>query len=325
MVKLTTKYLGLELKSPVIAGSSNHTSTLAKIKEAEDFGAGAVVLKSLFEEQIEFMISSSGGNYSYPEADDYMAFYIRSNAVDEYLNLIRKAKESVDIPVIPSINCVSTGTWIDFAERIEEAGADALEINMFFLPVKSGIEAAEAEKIYIVLTEKLKERIKIPLAIKLGFRFTNIFNLLWEFYKRKVEGAVMFNRFFEPDIDIDGLSVVPAPVFSTTEEMRYVLRWIAMASALTPGVDISASTGVHTGTDAIKYILAGATTVQVCSVLYKKGLKQIDIMNREIEKWMTIKGFESISSFRGKLNYSKIEKPMIWERAQFMKYFSSYE
>ncbi len=325
MAKLKTKYLGLEINSPVIVGSSSHTATLSKIKQSEDYGAGAVILKSLFEEQINYLIASSTSTVAYPEADDYMAFYLRSNTVDEYLELIRKAKESINIPVIASINCISAGSWIDFARRIEEAGADALEVNMFFLPLQSNITSDKIENTYLILAGKLKEKIKIPLSIKLGFRFTNVLNLLDELYKRRVEGVVMFNRFFEPDIDTEKMTIVPAEIFSEKNEMRYVLRWIAMASAQKFNIDISASTGVYSGTDAVKYILAGASSVQVCSALYKKGLQHIGEINRGIIEWMERKGFESPADFRGKLNYSSVDNPVFYERTQFMKHFSSYD
>ncbi|MGQ9620906.1 MAG: dihydroorotate dehydrogenase-like protein [Bacteroidales bacterium] len=325
MAKLNTSYLGLNLKSPVIAGSSSHTSSLSNIREAEDCGAGAVVLKSLFEEQINYLIASSGGPFSYPEAEDYMSYYVKSNAVEEYLELISRAKKSVEIPVIPSINCISAGAWVNFAEKIENAGADAIEINMFFLPVNSSITSSEAEKTYLSLIEKLRKTIKIPVAVKIGFRFTNILNMLDLFYRRGVEGVVMFNRFYEPDIDIEKMAIVPSRVFSNSEERRYVLRWIAMASALNINIDISASTGVYSGNDVVKYILAGADTVQVCSVLYEKGVSYIKTINDEVIKWMERKGYESPEQFRGKLNYSSIENPLIYERTQFMKYFSSHE
>ncbi len=325
MSNLNVNYLGLNLKSPVIAGSSSHTSTAERVREAEESGAGAVVLKSLFEEQINSVVAASAQPVSYPEADDYMAYYIKSNAVESYLKLISDAKKAVGIPVIPSINCISPGSWLDFAVRIQEAGADALEVNMFFLPTDSKMTAGEAEEEYLRLVEKLKSVIKIPVALKIGFRFSNILNLLEKLHFRGVEGVVMFNRFYEPDIDIEKMTITSAGVLSTSDEKRYVLRWIAMASALGFGLDISASTGVKNGEDAVKYILAGAKTVQVCSVLYEKGLPYIKTINSQIAGWMERKGFKSIDEFAGKLNYSSIEKPSVFERTQFMRYFSSHE
>jgi dihydroorotate dehydrogenase (fumarate) len=323
MEKLAVKYLGLDLKSPLIVSSSRLTSTIGHLKEAEDNGAGAVVLKSLFEEQIDHYISIMPSSYAYPEADDYITNYMRANSVDEYLNLIRKAKQTLSIPVIPSINCYSSGGWTGFAKNIADAGADALEINVFYLPVDRKKSAAESEKIYLDLIEKLKKTVKIPIAVKIGFRFSNILNMIDRFYMRGVGGVVMFNRFYEPDIDLNKIDIVPASIFSNDSEMRYVLRWIGMTSAQDIRIDISASTGVHCGADALKYILAGAHTVQVCSVLYKNGIKYLKTMNQQMEEWMDAKGFKSVGEFRGKLNYRNYAKPFIYERTQFMKYFSS--
>jgi dihydroorotate dehydrogenase (fumarate) len=325
MENLSTKYLGLTLKSPLIVSSSRLTSTSGQLKEAEDSGAGAVVLKSLFEEQINYYIHSVSSAPGYPEADDYLANYIQSNSVDNYLDLIRKAKKNLSIPVIPSINCFSARGWTGFAKNIAEAGADAIEINVFFMPVDRKKSSAESEKLYFDLIESLKKSVKIPVALKIGFRFSNILYMIDQFYNRGIEGVVMFNRFYEPDIDINKMDVIPASVLSQENERRYVLRWIGMASAQDIKIDISASTGVQTGQDAIKYLLAGADTVQVCSVLYNKGIEYLKTMNRQISDWMSVKGFKSIDDFRGKLNYVNYQKPAVFERTQFMKYFSSYE
>jgi dihydroorotate dehydrogenase (fumarate) len=325
MDKLRTTYLGLPVSSPLIVSSSSLTSTPDRLKEAEDSGAGAVVLKSLFEEQINFFANTLSESSSYPEADDYIAYYTRSKSVEEYLSLIKTAKESLDIPVIPSINCISAGGWIDFAKHIASAGADALEVNVFYLPVDSSTTSADAEKLYFNLIEKLVKTINIPVVIKMGPRFSNILYMVDQFYRRGVRGVVLFNRFYEPDIDIDSMTIVPASVFSVESEKRYVLRWVAMASALDIKLDISASTGVHSGNDAVKYLLAGADTVQVCSALYNNGVGYLKKMNRQIEEWMGKKGFNHIEDFRGSLNYLNFEKPSVFERTQFMKYFSSHE
>ncbi len=325
MEKLATKYLGFDLRSPLIVGSSKLTSTTDRCKEAEDNGAGAVVLKSLFEEQINYSVNQYPSLSGYPEADDYIANYTKSNSVDEYIDLIRKAKESLNIPVIPSINCYTSTGWTDFAKNIAEAGADALEINVFFLPLDRKKTSAESEKIYFDLIEKLKKSIRIPVSIKIGYRFSNILYMLDQFYMRGVEGVVMFNRFFEPDIDINTMKVVPASILSKENEKRYVLRWIGMSSAQNIRINISASTGVHSGEDAVKYLLAGADSVQVCSVLYNKGIRYLKTMNNQIVEWMDRNQFKNISDFRGRLNYANYEKSAFFERTQFMKYFSSHE
>jgi dihydroorotate dehydrogenase (fumarate) len=324
MNKLQTEYLGLKIKSPVIVGSSSLTSSIDRMKVAEDHGAGAIIMKSLFEEQINYAAASLSDSSGYPEADDYISWYTRHNEVDEYLKLISMAAENIDIPVIPSINCLTSDAWIDFARNIEDAGASALEVNMFFLPVDKTISSAEVEKNYFTLVEKLTKKLRIPVSLKIGQRFSNILYMIDQFYNRGVRGVVMFNRFFEPDIDPESLSIISAPVFSSAEERRYVLRWIAMASALGISIDISASTGVRSGNDVIRYLLAGANTVQVCSMLYNKGLSHLDSITSEITGWMDRKGFTNISEFRGILNYASIEKSSVYERTQFMKYFSSH-
>lgn len=324
MTSIATRYLGLELKSPVIAGSSNFTYSVDLIREAEAAGAGAVVLKSLFEEQIVSLATSLSSKESYPEADDYLLYYTRTNSVDAYLDLVAKARKSVKIPVIASINCFSPKGWTEFAVDIEKAGASALEVNIFFMPVDMHQTATEAEAIYLKIIDSLKKKLTIPVSVKIGLRFSNLLNFAMQVHNHGATGMVLFNRFYEPDFNIDNLSVVPASVLSNPVERRYVLRWVGMVSALNIKMDISASTGVYTGEDAIKYLLAGATTVQVCSALYKRGFTVITEINEAIRKWMNAKEFSSINDFRGLLNYRNIDNPSLFERSQFMKHYSSY-
>jgi len=325
MEKLTTNYLGLKLNSPVILSSSRLTSTVEGLLEAEENGAGAVVLKSLFEEQIMYHVNSMPSSTGYPEADDYITYYTKSHSVDEYLNLVKNAKKKLTIPVIPSINCFSSEGWIDFARIISESGADALEVNVFFMPTDRKVSSADSEKVYFELIEKLKNKVKIPIVLKIGSRFSNILYMVDQFYMRGVDGVVMFNRFYEPDIDTKKLEIVPASIFSKTDERRNVLRWIAMTSAQDIKINISASTGVHSGDDVVRYLLAGADTVQVCSVLYQKGIGYLKNLNQELSDWMAKNSFKSIDEFRGKLNWINYEKPTVFERTQFMKYFSSVD
>jgi len=325
MEKLTTKYLGMTLKSPLIVGSSRLTSTIEHLREAEECGAGAVVLKSLFEEQINYYVNQIPSTPGYPEADDYISNYTHANSVEEYLDLIRQAKKELSIPVIPSINCYTSHGWTGFAKNIADSGADAIEINVFFMPLDRKMSSADSEKIYLDLIGKLKKIIKIPIALKIGYRFSNILYMIDQFYMRGVEGVVMFNRFFEPDIDVNKMEVVPASVFSHGTEKRYVLRWIGMASAQNLKINISASTGVQSGEDAVRYLLAGADSVQVCSILYNKGIQYLKTMNSQVAEWMDKHEFKSIDEFRGKLNYANYKKPGVFERTQFMKYFSSHE
>ena len=324
MSTINTRYLGLELSSPVIVGSSNFTSKVESVREAEAAGAGAVVLKSLFEEQIVSQAHSMLTMESYPEADDYLQYYTRTNSVDAYLDLVAGARKSVKIPVIASINCFSPKGWIDFALEIEKAGASALEVNIFFIPTDKHENSNDSEKIYFKIIDNLKKKLKIPVSVKIGLRFSNLLNFVWQMHNHGAAGVVMFNRFYEPDIDINNLSIQPASVLSNPVEQRYVLRWVGMTSAQDMKIDISASTGVYTGEDAIKYLLAGATTVQVCSALYKRGFTVVTEINEALRKWMDIKEYKTISDFRGKLNYRNVENPSLFERSQFMKHYSSY-
>jgi dihydroorotate dehydrogenase (fumarate) len=325
MSNLSTRYLGLELRSPVIVSSSGLTDSLEKLKAAEDNMAGAVVLKSLFEEQINHEAGRLQHSSDYPEASDYISAYTKAHSLDNYLKLIGEAKASLDIPVIPSINCISSDEWTDFARNIENAGADALEINVFYLPTDKNIGSAEAEKLYFDLIERVKRTITIPVAIKVGPRFSNLLYMADQFYNRGVEGIVMFNRFFEPDIDVNTINITPAAVFSNSDDKRHVLRWVAMVDAMVEKISIAASTGVHSGQDVAKFILAGADAVQVCSVLYRNGIEYLTDIHDSLNRWMEQKEFASVDSFRGKLNYKNIPEPGKYERAQFMKYFSSYE
>ncbi len=324
MSNINTHYLGLDLSSPVIAGSSNFTSSVDSISQAESAGAGAVVLKSLFEEQILVQSFESAPESGYPEAGDYLAWYTRNNSVDNYLDLISTARKKVKIPVIASINCYSGEGWIDFAKKVESAGASALEVNVFYLPVDMNQTGSQVEKIYLDLVKRLRMTITIPISVKLSYRFSNILNMVYQLQNHGASGMVMFSRYYEPDFDINNLKVIAAPVLTNPVEKRYVLRWIGMVSALNLDIDLAASTGVYNGEDAIKYILAGANTVQVCSALYKKGFSVITDINKTLQTWMEDKEYHSLRQFRGLLNYRNIENPAVFERSQFMKHYSSY-
>lgn len=325
MMNLETSYMGIKMRNPLIVSSSGLSDNLDKIKAAADNGVGAVVLKSIFEEQINYQSGNLLGESDYPEASDYIAYYTKTHSIDNYLKLIRSAKEATDIPIIPSINCVTADDWISFAKHIQSAGADALEVNMFFLPLDRKLSPEKAEKVYLDLAAKLRKTLQIPFAIKLGPRFSNIFYLIDQLYNRGVNGVVLFNRFFEPDIDINSMNIIPASVFSSADDKRHVLRWVGMASAINERISISASTGVRTGDDIVKYLLAGADTVQVCSVLYSEGHEYLKELLASLESWMQGKGFNSIDEFRGSLNYKNFKDFKKYERAQFMKYFSAYE
>jgi len=325
MADLSSKYLGLNLRSPLVVSSSGLTSSVDRIKEMEQSGAGAVVLKSLFEEQIKYEALQHLVLSDYPEALDYMRNYTRHNSVEEYLSLIGEAKKQTTFPVIASINCISLSEWIDFSGEIEEAGADALELNVYFLPGSKDKPGEDYEKIYLELAEKIKETIRIPVVFKLGRQFTNLYYLINQLYFRHVNGVVLFNRFYEPDIDIEEMKLTAAGVFSKPSDIRQTLRWIGLLSGSFDKLDLAASTGVHDTEAVIKLLLAGASVVQVCSVLYKKGISFLETLNKGVLSWMHRHHFETIEDFRGKLSYHNLPDPFTYERYQFMKYFSDYQ
>lgn len=320
--------MGLELRSPIIAASCGLTSNVEKMVEMEKVGVGAVVLKSIFEEQINqettgVFNAGYGMNDAYPEAEDYIKAYIRSNTIQKYVDLVRDAKSHLSIPVIASVNCFSGGEWISFARQLQDAGADALELNVFILPVNSFTESVEVENVYFDIIKSIKEQVKIPVSVKISHYFTNLLAFVDKMKAYGANATTIFNRFYEPDIDIDTLTMGAASVFSIATELRSTLRWTGILAGKGKNLEISASSGVHSGDAVVKLLLAGATTVQLCSVLYEKGIPVIGEMNSFIKTWMENKAFERIEDFRGMLSYSSIENPDLYERAQFMKYFSN--
>jgi len=320
--------MGFTLKNPIIVGSSGLTNSVENIVEIEKNGAAAVVLKSLFEEQINHTINktmhSGVDNFSYPEADDYISNYTKQNDVDNYLTLIKGAKEAVNIPIIASINCVSSADWISFARKIQDAGADGLELNIFILPSDPKRDAIQNEAVYFDIVEKVKKEVTIPVAIKISSYFSGLANMALKLSWTGIKGLVLFNRFFSPDIDIDNFKVTATNVFSHPEELATSLRWVAMLSSRLH-CDLAASTGVHDGASVIKQLLAGAQAVQIASVLYKKGFEQIGLMIKDLEEWMDKHSFENVNDFIGKMSIKEVENPAAFERVQFMKHFSGIE
>lgn len=321
MTKLSVNYLGLNLRTPVIVSSSPLTASVEKIASLEHHGAGAVVLKSVFEEQIEGESSMLERYSDYPEAADYLHAYVGSDYLKGHIDLIKECKRTLSIPIIASINCVSTGQWIDYARRIEAAGADALELNIFILPTNADDTAAVIEAKYLDIVEKVTSAISIPVSVKLSSRFTNILSVARQVYYRKACGVVMYNRYFEPDIDIDNLTLSASESLSHPSELRNALRIVALCSAAEPLLDISVSTGVHSGEDAVKAILAGAKAVQVCSAIYENGLDVIGKINSFVAEWMHKNSYHTIESFRGTMNYKGAADQQTYQRVQFMRYF----
>ncbi len=327
MKDLSTEYMGLKLKNPVIAASCGLTGTLDGIKILEKSGAGAVVLKSIFEEEI--LLET---NKQLAEADkdpliysglsetlDYIDLHIREDNLGKYLELIKEAKKTLSIPVIGSINCISSEDWMHFAKKIEEAGADALELNLFLHP--ADLQNKEFEKAYFRIIEKVLQQVNIPVAIKISKYFTRMALSVKALSESGISGIVMFNRFFTPDIDIEKISLTSGNLFTSPEEQSETLRWIGIMSNQVD-CDLAASTGIHTGEDAIKMLLVGATVTQVASTLYKNGPDQISRILTKIEKWMDEKGFSSVSQFRGKISSEYEANPANFDRMQFMKQYS---
>ena len=325
MVDLKTNYLGVSLKNPIIVGSSGLTDNSDKIKKLEDNGAGAVVLKSIFEEEItleyEKIVAEEAPNRYKDEFLDYLDYRIKEQNINKYVELIASAKKAVDIPVIASVNCSSKHEWTNFAKELQEAGADALEVNLFLLPSNLNTTPEENEKLYFDIIERLKERIKIPIALKISYYFSNLALMIKKLSETGIAGLVLFNRFYSPDFDINKMEVTSSNVLSHPDEMTISLRWIAiMANRVS--CDLAASTGIHDGNAVVKQLLAGANAVQTVSTIYNNGPEKIQNMLKDIKKWMINHNFEKIDDFRGKMSQAKIGNPAAFERVQFMKYFS---
>ncbi len=328
MVNLETTYLGLRMKSPLIVGSSGLTHSVENIREIAKQGAGAVVLKSLFEEQIlnaaNTTISRNLLGNTYPEAEDYIQNYTRENDVSHYLKLIEDSKHAVDIPVLASINCVSNSEWTSFARQIEQAGADGLELNIFVLPSDPDASGHENEAVYFEIVDKILKEVQIPVALKISYYFSSLARMVTQLSWTGIRGLVLFNRFYSPDIDIQTLEIKSSNVFSTPAEITTSLRWIAMLSDRV-NCDLAASTGIHDGQGMIKQLLAGARAVQIASVLYKKGFGHIATMLETLTTWMEKKHFATLDDFRGFMSLGEAKNPAAYERVQFMKHFSKIE
>jgi len=326
MIDLTTRYLGIPLKNPIIIGSSGLTNSIESIKELERNGAGAIVLKSVFEEEIyleyEEILRNIDKYESNLEYFDYYDFKIKQDTVGRYLKLITEAKKAVNIPIIASINCISAQEWVFFAKKFEEAGADALELNIFIHPSDFSDIPLNKEQVYLDIIQKVKSIVSIPIALKMSYYFTDLGRTIQSFSKTGIKGLVLFNRFYSPDIDINNKQVISANVLSTPEELPISLRWMGIMAGRVD-CDLVASTGIHDGKAIIKQLLAGANAVQIVSAIYKHGPAHINIMLEEIELWMEQNQYTALSQFTGKLSQVKSTNPAQFERVQFMKYFSN--
>lgn len=324
MAELKTTFAGLHLKNPIIVSSSGLTNSVEKNKKLEEAGAGAIVLKSIFEEQISMQANSMAG-YGSPEADDYLGTYVRSHALNEHIQLIKGTKKVCTIPVIASINCYTDAEWVDYALTLEEAGADALEINILAIQTEKDYQYGSFEQKHIDILVDIKKKVHIPVIMKLGSNITNPVALINQLYANGADAVVLFNRPYQPDINIDRLTFSSGTIFSSPAELSNGLRWTAISSYKVPGIDYAISGGVHCGNGVIKSILTGASAVEICSVLYQYGDKEIEKMKTVLSEWMDSNGYENLGQFKGKVNAGVAGDANPFERTQFMKYYSSRE
>lgn len=326
---LSTTYLGLKLKNPLVPSSSPLTRSLDSLRQMEDAGASAVVLYSLFEEQInqeshtlDHYLSQGTNSFAealsyFPEATEYQS------GPDGYMEHIRMAKAALDIPVIASLNGVSTGGWIRYAKEVEQAGADALELNVYYLPTDPSLSGVEVEQIYFDVLRDVKSAVSIPIAMKLSPYFSSMANMAYRLANAGANGLVLFNRFYQPDLDLDNLTVVPNLKLSSSIELRLPLRWIAILYGRIP-CDLALTTGVHTVTDVVKGVAAGASVTMVASELLQNGINRLQVLRTGMEAWLVDHEYESLDQLRGSLSQINCAEPAAFERANYMRVLSSY-
>ncbi len=327
MVNISTSYMGLDIPSPLIAASSGLTDNIPNLIRFEKAGAGAVVLKSLFEEEIRLekkasLAKMNSQGFLYPES---LGFYDYDDDSDpestlKYLELIRQAKSKIGIPVIASINCVTAEQWTHFPRELELAGADGLELNVFIMPSDLHRTKEENEKVYFDIIREVTSTVKIPVSLKISFYFSDLAITIRKFSESGIRGLVLFNRFYSPDIDIDAMEITTSSVLSNPSDFTNSLRWIAIMHDHVK-CDLAASTGVHDGKGLVKMILAGASAVQVASAFYRNGVDHASNMLDEMKNWMSKKGFTSIEEFKALMSNHETGNPAAFQRVQFMKYF----
>ncbi len=329
-MNLTTKYLGKTLRSPLVVSASPLSEEVSNIKRMEDAGASAVVLYSLFEEQInmeqrELHHHTTAGTESFaeslsyfPEQDDYRL------GPEEYLNHIRKSKEAVNIPIIPSLNGASLGGWTEFAKQMEQAGADALELNIYDIPTDLNKTGEEVEQNYLDILKAVKSNVSIPVAIKLSPYFSNMANMGKRLADGGADGLVMFNRFYQPDIDLDELEVTPNVLLSSSSAMRLPMRWIAILKDRI-NADLAATSGIHSALDVIKMLMVGANVAMLNSTLLMKGIEHLKVIEDQLVVWMETKEYESVEQMIGSMCYERVQNPAQYERAQYTKALTDYK
>jgi len=323
-MNLTTTYLGLKLRTPLVPSSSPLSEDLDNLKQMEDAGASAIVLHSLFEEQIRHESETlhhplAHGSDRSAEAASYFpdpgAFNFRP---DRYLEHLAKARAALGIPVMASLNCRSFGGWTTFARAIEKAGADALELNIYSIPTDPEVPADDIESSYFTILASLKAQLKIPVALKLSPFFTNFARFARQLDFHGADGLVLFNRFYQPDVDLETRAITPTIKLSTSEAMRLPLRWIAMLRGRIRA-SLAATSGIHSGTDALKMLMAGADVTMLCSVLLRRGIEHIGVIEREMCEWLEQHGCESVEQIKGSLSQLNCPDPSAFERAQYIR------
>lgn len=330
MAELKTRYLGLEMKNPLVASASTLSKKLTNIKKMEDAGIASVVLYSLFEEEItheslalDYFLSR--GTESFAEALTYFPDFDNYNiGPEKYLGLISKAKESVQIPIIASLNGISSGGWIEYAKLIEQAGADALELNLYYVSTDLDVAGVELEKAYVELVRNIRGEIKIPIAVKLSPFFTSFSSIAAELVGVGANGLVLFNRFYQPDINIENMRVEPTLELSTSSDLLLPLRWTAILYKKV-NADLALTSGVHSGEDIVKSLLAGASVVMSASELVKNGIDRAMSLLQELSNWMDIHEYESVDSLRGILSQQSVAQPAAFERANYMKALTLFD
>jgi dihydroorotate dehydrogenase (fumarate) len=327
---LTTTYMGLTLKNPIVPSASPLSKDIGTIKALEDAGAAAVVMYSLFEEQLAREAEAldhflTQGTESYAEALSYFPQTEEFNlGPDEYLEHIRVAKAATDIPIIGSLNGVSTGGWIDYARQIEQAGADGIELNVYYIPTDPRHDAATIENIYLEDLKRIKASVKIPVAMKLSPYFSSMANMAAKLDEAGADALVMFNRFYQPDFDLEHLEVVPTLHYSSSQELRLPLTWIAVLYGHVKA-SMAATTGIHEAQDALKVLMAGADVAMMCSALLQKGVPHLSKVLKDMQQWMEEKEYESVKQLKGSMSQRSVAEPAAFERANYMKALNSWK
>jgi dihydroorotate dehydrogenase (fumarate) len=329
MTDLTTRYLGLNLKNPLVASASPLSEKVDTVKQMEQAGISAVVMYSLFEEQIiheslELDHYLNYGTESFAEALTYLPDSGRySLGPEKYVDHVKRLKDAVNIPIIGSLNGVSSGGWIQYAKRIEEAGADALELNIYYLPFDPAITSSKLEENYIQLVKDVRREIKIPLAVKVSPFLTGVANILQQFAEAGADGLVLFNRFYQPDIDLEKMEVSPSLVLSTSTELRMPLRWVALLYGQIKA-DFAVTSGVHNSEDVLKSMMAGASAAMMASELLKNGIKRIPEILSGIQTWMDANEYESITQMKGSMSAQATHQPHALRRSNYIKVLNTF-